>query len=62
MFYPRAMQRLFLRSSQLNSSSSNLGDVRLSSICKELEPLGRSGILDEATELAEKAEAGIDDS
>jgi PAS domain S-box-containing protein len=41
----------------LKSSSANLGALRLSGLCKDLEILGRSGELQGAQELMEKAEA-----
>jgi PAS domain S-box-containing protein len=41
----------------LKSSSANLGALQLSSFCKDLEILGRSGELQGAQELMEKAEA-----
>ncbi len=38
----------------LKSSSAQVGAVRLSALCKELEALGRSGSLGGAAELAEE--------
>ena len=41
----------------LKSSSANLGALRLSGFCKDLEIIGRSGDLQGAQELMERAEA-----
>ncbi|MDM7913098.1 MAG: response regulator, partial [Methanotrichaceae archaeon] len=41
----------------LKSSSANLGALRLSGLCKDLEIIGRSGELQGAQELMERAEA-----
>lgn len=50
-------EALYKEAHNLKSSSANLGAMRLSGICKELEALGRAGTLDRAMELAEKADA-----
>jgi PAS domain S-box-containing protein len=49
-------QALYREAHDLKSSSAILGAMRLSAIFKELEAMGRSGSLETASELIEKAE------
>ncbi|NPV61847.1 MAG: PAS domain S-box protein [Methanotrichaceae archaeon] len=53
-------QELCKEAHDLKSSSAILGAVRLSAICEKLEAMGRSGSLDTASELIERAEAELE--